>query len=174
MFRHILIYLCPAIIVMGVVFFSLISSIELNPLSIPYKGSRLIFTIVPQGWGFFTRDPRENQTLVYRKRGDEFELVNKSGTEPEYLFGLSRVSRRQNIELGQIMGQITDSMWVDCPSKNLAQCEPVKAHRFKNSYQDPLCKGEFVVVLKEPVPWAWSKSYYKIEMPFKLCKIYVD
>jgi len=174
MLRKVALYLIPFLIVSGVLFFSLISAIDMTPVSIPYKNSRLIFTVVPQGWGFFTRDPRELQTLVYAKSDQEFVLVNKSGAEPEYLFGLSRRSRRINVELGQIFGLIPDSLWVDCPSKNLSTCESLEAHHYKNPYLNPICKGEYLLVSQEPVPWAWSQSYYKINMPFKVCKIYVD
>ena len=167
-------YLSPVLLVGGTIFFSLISSIEFNPMSINYENSRVIYTIMPQGWGFFTRDPREPQTLIYARRGNRFELVNKSNAEPEYLFGISRTSRRKNVEFGQIFSQIADSLWIKCPSKRMIECEPPKAVHFKSFYTNPICRGEYLLVMKQPVPWAWSKSNDGIEMPFKVCKIHVD
>ncbi len=172
--RNILIHLIPLTFIGTVVSYSLLSSLEYNPLSISYKESKLVFTLMPQGWGFFTRNPRELQTLIYQKVGQNFELVNKSGSEPEYLFGLSRTSRRKNIEFGQIFSKIPDSLWIDCPSKRILECNPEKVHHFKNQYTNPVCLGEFLLISKEPIPWAWSKSYYDIDMPFKFCKIHVD
>jgi len=154
--------------------YSLLSSLEYNPLSISQKESNLVFTLLPQGWGFFTRNPRELQTLIYRKTVEGYVLVNKSGSEPEYLFGLSRISRRKNIEFGQIFSKIPDSLWIDCPSKRISDCDPESAYNFKNQYINPFCVGDFLLISQEPIPWAWSRSYYDIKMPFKYCKIHVD
>jgi antimicrobial peptide system SdpA family protein len=170
--QNILVYLIPLVLIGVVGFYSLISSLEFNPLSISQKKSKMIFTLVPQGWGFFTRDPREAQTLIYTKTSGGFELVNKSASEPEYLFGLSRMSRRKNIEFGYVFSQIPDSLWVD--HSDIVICDSLRPYHIKNAYLNPVCRGEFVVVSKDPIPWAWSKSYYSVEMPFKCCKIYVD
>ncbi len=51
-------YLVPGALISGIVFFTLVSSLELNPVTIPYESSRLIFTVVPQGWGFFFKGPQ--------------------------------------------------------------------------------------------------------------------
>ncbi len=172
--KNILVYLIPCVFVGTVIFYSLLSSLEYNPLSLSHKESKLVFTLMPQGWGFFTRNPRELQTLIYHKTENGYELVNKSGSEPEYLFGLSRVSRRKNIEFGQIFSNIPDSLWIDCPSKMISDCDPKATHNFSNQYLNPICVGDFLLISQEPIPWAWSKSYYDIKMPFKYCKIHVD
>ncbi len=72
------------------------------------------------------------------------------------------------------MGQIPDSVWVRCPSNVMSQCEPPAATHVKSPYMRSYCKGEFVLLMNAPVPWAWSSSYNEIRMPFKVCKIYVD
>ena len=35
---------------------------------------------------------------------------------------------------------------------------------------DPLLCGEYLLVFQKPVPWAWSKSLKKIEMPAKIIR----
>lgn len=167
-------YLMPVAIIAGVSYCSLLSFLDLNPISIAQKEAKLIFTLAPQGWGFFTRSPRELQTLIYIKKNAKYELVNKSGSDPEYLFGLSRYSRRKNIELGQIFSTLPDSIWSVCPTREIFDCDSGKVFSVKNVYKNSACFGDYLLILSEPIPWAWAKSYNRITMPFKYCKIRVE
>jgi antimicrobial peptide system SdpA family protein len=159
--------------VFGAAFFSVLPSTSFNPLKFSYRYSSLIYTLLPQGWGFFTRDPREAQTMVYRPEGSAFRLVNKSNGEASYLFGLSRVSRRQNIELGQIIATIPSQAWTPCSSRNLSSCLSDSLVVRKNPFKSPLIKGEYVLVSTNPIPWAWSHSRKPVVMPFKTVRLYV-
>ena len=169
-----LIYSIPPIVVGAFLYFTLISAFEFNPVSIQKTKAKLIFTLAPQGWGFFSRDPREEQILVYKKTETGYALVNKSGAEPQYLFGLSRTSRKINIELGNLFSQIPDSLWIEPKVNELEACEEGPLHRFKNPFQNPLCTGAYLVVKSKPVPWAWSESSDRITMPIKYCRVDVD
>ncbi|WP_394345007.1 SdpA family antimicrobial peptide system protein [Echinicola soli] len=151
-----------------------LSSTGFNPLTLDYRESKLVYTVIPQGWGFFTRDPREPYTLLYKRTGDKLNLINDSGAEPRYLFGLSRSTRRQNIELGSLYLQVPDSMWVSCPSKAWKECVPDDRVFVSDSFKHPRLSGEYLLIRQAPVPWAWSKSYDKIKMPFEICKIYIE
>lgn len=172
--KWIVTFLIPPILIGGISFLAFISSTTFNPLTMDYQKSKLIFAIIPEGWGFFTRDAREPRTLIYKKKDDELVLINDSGASPKYLFGLSRKTRRQNIELGQLVGQIPDSIWVACPSKRWKDCEPSYTHLVSDPFKHPVLEGEYIIIKQNPVPWAWSKSYNDIKMPFELSKILID
>ena len=159
--------------VFGAAFFSVLPSTSFNPLKFSYHYSSFIYTLLPQGWGFFTRDPLEEQTLVYRPQGSDFRLVNKSSGEPSYLFGLSRVSRRQNIELGQIIATIPAQAWTPCSSRNLSSCLSDSLVVRKNAFKSPLVTGEYVLVSTPPLPWAWSHARKPVVIPFKTARLYV-
>jgi antimicrobial peptide system SdpA family protein len=166
--RVIVNYLIPATIVIGFYSFAFLAAWELNPISFSAQSAKIIYTLLPEGWGFFTRSPRENQIKVYRSAQGRYVLINKSNAEPEYLFGLSRVSRRINIELGQVFTQIADSSWTDCKSSEFTDCSGVNRVQVTNRFDEPLCRGEYTLISAPPIPWAWSRAYNKIRMPYSI------
>src|SRR5689334_7700125 len=63
-----------------------------------YNKDHMLFrALLPEGFSFFTRNPREPLVvLYYRESKVEVELNNNS---PEYLFGLRRYPRALNLEM---------------------------------------------------------------------------
>ncbi len=163
-------FLLLPLIIGGIGYMAILSSVPFNPISMDYNKSQVIFTFIPQGWGFFTRDARELRTLVYSKQGDELNLVNGSASTASELFGLSRESRRENIELGQLISVLPDSIWMNCPSKKWQDCESAP-YQIQSPFKNPKFNGEYVLIRTEPVPWAWSSRYASIQMPFSICHI---
>lgn len=157
--------------VISVIFITLAST-PLTPLSLSYPNANVIYTLVPQGFGFFTRDPQEVQVLAYTKTEEGYTLLNKSNATPSYLFGLSRTSRKENIELGYIMGQLNPQQWRTC-SENWITCIPDTIVNVKSGFDNPLVTGELLLVSKKPVPWAWSRAE-KIEMPCTVIRINIQ
>lgn len=161
------------IIVFGAAFVSVLPSAAFNPLKYSYHHSSLVYTLFPQGWGFFTRDAQEAQIKVYQKVGDSFELINKSNGTPSYMLGLSRISRRQNVEFGQIVATIPDEAWSPCSFKELTACVPDSVVVRQNPFHQPLMKGEYLLVSSRPVPWAWARSSKPIIMPFRTIRLII-
>ncbi len=151
-----------------------ISSMPYNPLS-GGKMSRSNFSIlIPQGWAFFTKNPREPMMLLYKKEGGEYKIATEPNASMYNLFGASRIGRAKGIEMGALSSQVTDKLWHDC-NEGLEACssmiDTLKAIPVINqAYKAKLC-GEFILVSKEPVPWAWGASFSTIHMPSQTIKI---
>lgn len=158
-----------AVIIIG------LSALPLNPLSLKYVNKINIFSIVPEGWGFFTKNPREPQYYLYKKTApDKFELITVSSSDKTNYFGLKRTSRVINSELFEILRQINDSLW----QKNGGSEASIDLHcdnniSVQNLSKSPNLKGLYTVISQERIPWAWSSSYKSIVMPYRKINILI-
>jgi antimicrobial peptide system SdpA family protein len=157
-----------------VVFVIASASVPFNPLSMSKSGGAKIARILPEGWGFFTRDPNEPSVLVYKKdQSGELKLITPTATDPSYLLGLSRISRRLNFEVSLCLGKIQDSVWekVEKPTRmnlNTQHCDTIQ-----NKLANPLLMGDYVFVRQDRVPWAWTNVTPIPLMPYKMVNIHI-
>lgn len=168
-----------AVIVLSVFWASLlykvaVSSMPHNPLSSSKSTALNMSLILPQGWAFFTKSPRDAGILAYKKENDQFLCVNMRNAGAENLFGLSRRARVQGVELGSILGKLKGAKWFECKdglkSINL---DTIKSIVVLNAATSPTFDGEYILEEKKIVPWAWSQSANEITMPSKIIKINV-
>ena len=88
-----------------------LASLPLNPLSLKRSKQISIASVLPEGWGFFTRSPREPSILLFQAKDGQYQLVNKTAGDKSYLFGLARTSRSISDELRSMVSNISDSAW---------------------------------------------------------------
>lgn len=135
-----------------------------------------IRVVLPQGWGFFTRDPREIDLTVHRAGPDGWEpAISWPIAIPDNLFGLSRAGRGQGIEFGGISAQLE---WDDIPRcrGEIADCIDDAGRdivEVENTSSHPTICGDLVVQRRTPVPWAWVRSHGPRTAPYQLQHVYV-
>lgn len=158
----------------------LTSSMSYNSLSPALlTEKKVIFkSIFPEGFSFFTRDPREPQAMIFTAKSKE-DLMEINRSSLKSFFGFSRYGRALTIELGIILSSIQDQKWFDCynvDSKGCFENEDMPIYYLKNSAPNPLICGEFFIKITEPVPWAWSSSFKRNqrEMPYKIVKVFIE
>lgn len=158
-----------------VIFCVFVSSVPLNPISIKYQKIKEFSSLVPQGWAFFTRSPREAQILVYKINKDtqlELEIIRHS--QPENVFGLNRVQSFKMNELQLIVSKLDRNLFLNTSwnyMNNLHGILPKKVnvvqHVFKHSR---LINKEIVIIIQDIVPWAWKKNK-NLMMPAKAIRL---
>lgn len=141
-------------------------------------GSRLksanLGAIMPQGWAFFTRNPREENYFIYQKVEGKYQQVIQSNCSRSNLFGTARKSRVQSVELGDILAKVDGHEWLSCP-EGIGQSRAVDTLTevlVLNRVETPTICGLYYIEKKEPVPWAWGKYYKEIAMPSSVIKIH--
>jgi len=145
-----------------------------NPIEITNAVDYRVFNFIPQGWAFFTRDPREAQIVIYKIENDSilkpYPQRHSSFTN---LFGLKRTSSKILTELQLLKLKTSDSLYSDVKWNyqiNKFSKFRLKSFGYKNEIFEPILLGDFIVVYQKPVPWAWSKSIERIEMPSKIIR----
>jgi antimicrobial peptide system SdpA family protein len=168
------------VLIMLLIVFLLAASVPESTIKVT-KASRMQLTrIVPEGWAFFTRDPKGPEFILFEKGADKklHRFVNRPATL-RYLFGINRTARVISQEFGRLLEYlpVSDSLWRDIegPIDNFASlADSLPITKIPNQSLVPYIKDTFIVQKIEPIPWAWAGSkkiaaYTKS----KICKIYV-
>lgn len=116
--------------------------------------NKTIDMLVPQGFAFFTRNPREPQIYIYKYiKQDSLVIVNKkSSLSLSQRFGLSRTNRRVNIEFNNVLNKIL--IWHK--DYDLAKKDIVSINI--NDEESKIIQGKYLFVKEERIPWAWAKN----------------
>jgi antimicrobial peptide system SdpA family protein len=153
-----------------------------NPIKLPFEKHLRLYALMllPQGWAFFTRDPREERFHVFSRdqNGKWIRALRGPNASPANFFGLKRASRAQGIEVGLLLSKVPGSGWQTCseqPEVCLEQAPLVAT--IENITPHPTLCGEVGLALQKPVPWAWSYhrsgSQITITMPSKVARLEV-
>ena len=152
-------------------FFVFINSIQesvfsnkLNP-----NTQNIVNTIFLEGFGFFTKDPKDEQLeLIDTNKNKKIDLNNVSKSNN---YGLSRKNRRLLLELGKIQIKFSDSIWIEKrnDSVNLAEIQLTKPFRIKKDKNIKLIpNGHYVLLKYKPIVWEWNhiKNNYNVQYVF--------
>jgi antimicrobial peptide system SdpA family protein len=154
--------------------YSLHAGLPPNAITLPFAEYVDASKWAPQGWGFFTRDAREQQVLpfVWEKGWKPANLGPHA--QLRYAFGLNRRSRAQGVEMGLLQGQIAAKKWSKCDSEPIACLESLPvSERLKNDSPLPSLCGQVAFVRQEPTPWAWAVEGARDIMPAEIVKMEV-
>ncbi|MGM0843697.1 MAG: SdpA family antimicrobial peptide system protein [Bacillota bacterium] len=145
-----------------------------NPVKIPKKLSTSIMEYFPQGWGFFSKDPRDGYFYVIDLQSEKLGASWPNMTLSNWA-GLKRFGRSQGIELGRLYAQVGEQSMIECTETPLVclknQDDVINVI---NDSPSPTIIGEVGIVKQESVPWAWSKKVDKETMPSKIVRLNVD
>lgn len=153
----------------------LFGSVSDHPLRAPAGLRRGLLLIAPQGWGFFTRDPREPVDRVYRHTPGGWEEITHANSSPRNALGLSRGARAVGVELTAVLGRVPAERWRDCRAP-AGDCWPAAAPGgapVRNPALRPRLCGDILVERRPPVPWAWSRSRSDLAMPARVVRVEV-
>ncbi len=149
-----------------------------NPIEITNEVDSRVFNFIPQGWAFFTRDPREAQIAIYKIENDNIlKPYPQRHSLFTNLFGLKRTSSKLLTELQLLKLKTVDSLYSDAKWNyqiNIFDKIITNTFECKNEIYDPILLGNFIVVYQKPVPWAWSKSIKEIKMPAKIIRFKIN
>lgn len=151
------------------------------PSGTPYDNPHIIKKITknlfPEGWGFFTRDAREDNFSYYKKENLNFEKKTKPCSSAKYNFGLNRDCRAKSAELELLVKQIPDSLWRKKDMSFLSKLNLLprenRIDTITNQFHYPRIEGNIILVKQERLPWAWSRNRKNLNIPIKYINIYV-
>lgn len=155
-------------------FISINSILPQNPITPPEKLTLTTMTIFPQGWGFFSKDPRYEHFYMIDMQSGELDLSWPNMSLKNW-GGLTRFGRSQGIELGRLYSQVEDQSMIECnetPLECLEEQEDVI--NIINDSPSPTITGDIGIVIQESVPWIWAKKVNKENMPSRIVRLNVD
>ncbi|MDM5336501.1 SdpA family antimicrobial peptide system protein [Fictibacillus enclensis] len=136
---------------------SILSGLGTTPLPIS-KDTKIMFaSILPQGWGFFSKSPRDSLLGMHTANAESLDVLFPT-MRMENALGLYRKGRSQGVEMGALSMQISKKDWKKCKNNSLEECESLaKKITLNNKAPSPLLCGEYFFTKEEIVPWSYFK-----------------
>ena len=142
------------------------------------NSSKLITNFLPQGWNFFTRDPRLPKYFIYTKKNGLFinEIIPCNSVKNA---GFNRISRKKGGELISIMEQLKNKKWIESygnissiNNSDIIFCEVYVVK--KNKFIENFATGTYYIEKIEHIPWLWSKVVNDSKPPSQFIKIILE
>jgi antimicrobial peptide system SdpA family protein len=124
-------------------------SIAYNLNVTSHKFSFVKNLLIPQGWGFFTRDIREDYMLNLYDLDDN-KLLESNSSIKNY-FGFSKKARKISMEVAIINARIPDSLWSDINNFNSDN----QMFLVSNKYLYYLKNGKYKLTRHKITPYLW-------------------
>ena len=159
--------------IIGFVYIMFLSVFDNNSLIINRDFKRGLNILFPQGWGFFTKNPREeNYTLFKMQPNGNFKQVTIKNNSLANSLGLSRKSRKIGSEMSIMLATVNDSLWTTKPgSDSLISYTDNFVDVERNKLITTLDAGNYIIVRKELVPWAWINNVSENDGHYKFVGI---
>jgi antimicrobial peptide system SdpA family protein len=131
---------------------------------------------MPEGWGFFTRDPREAIVDLYHiEKNNELIPFTRSNASAEFVFGASRLGRRYGMEVSMVLKSVASNEWKYFNAydyKDSVQLvKEVEVPLKKIEHVNYLKKGKYLLVYHEPVPWTYISHPEHFKVKWGLMKL---
>jgi antimicrobial peptide system SdpA family protein len=119
---------------------------------------RPIRELAPEGWSFFTKSPRGDLEIPYRRVLNDWQVASRGPNDQlRYWFGWNRESRLTDFDLEPIRDLIPRNEWIPC-SRTQTDAECLGEARVRRvastATQQRLC-GFVGIVARPPVPWVF-------------------
>ncbi len=151
-----------------------VAAMPFNTLNLTDDARNTVMSLMPEGWGFFTKSPRDPEMQVAVLQGGRLIKLNiVSSFQAKYAFGFDRLSRAQGFEIDGLLSQLkTSSLWHGCQQEVSVCAQNLTVQKqIVNAVQLPTLCGDLVLFERRPIPWAYRES--KPVMPSRLTRVEV-
>ena len=141
-----------------------------NVIALPFERELRVAAVVftPEGWAFFTKDPREPILVPYALGSDGVWRPAAVGSygEARNFFGADRTPRAQGVEMGLLSSRLSPSFWASCDDR-VETCLGRAGTWLvvSNASPRPTLCGKIALTRQEPLPWAWASARTLTTMP---------
>jgi len=136
------------------------------------KTSDNISYVFPEGWGFFTKSPRDTLLDIYSLETTGISKYNAKNFSSANTFGLSRKTRIVGYEGSLVAGLIPRSAWKTTTNEFFNEIENDTSVSLTLDYSfNHFSKGTFLFVQYEPMPYAWAKNNQEKNQKIKYAKV---
>lgn len=164
------------ILLWGLLFYLFgLAHLEFSSTAMSFDVKKNLNFLLPQGWGFFTKNPQEVYVLVYEISDyvdRPLRNLTIQNTAKENLYGLSRNSRFVGYEISKILGNVPREAWGN--GTGLVK-DYLSDTTFFIKIDQPLftfdLEKEYILVQYKPVPYAWATNDQEKHRPFLAAKI---
>ncbi|HEU4964168.1 MAG TPA: SdpA family antimicrobial peptide system protein [Bacilli bacterium] len=153
-----------------------LSALQLALPSNPVSGmkNQTVSQIFPQGWGFYSISPREEQVMLLDEEGRM--ALDWPNADAENLFGLMRKGRAQGLEVGIVSSGLQEEDYTEVEGnlQEAIRSYTGNVYTVDNPTPDAMVKGKYFIVKYKVVPWSWAHLMTQEEYPAKIAEVNVS
>ncbi|MEU6074695.1 SdpA family antimicrobial peptide system protein [Micromonospora sp. NPDC047074] len=117
-------------------------------------GRSVARVLMPEGWAFFTRDPRQPSPVAYTTdRDGRWRPAPDRSRGPA---GLDKRDRARSAEISLLTRRLDGPAWTTCDREAAACLATARDTRVANTATVRTLCGNVGIVLQEVLPWAWK------------------
>lgn len=150
------------------------AALPATPFQLPFTDKRIIKTVLPEGWAFFTISPRSPDVVVYGAQpgGGWKRITVNAHSGSGSLLGLDRRNRSQGTEVALVANRVPPDHWSDCKREPLDCLETLTPKRTVANFAThrTMC-GDIGLIMQEVLPWAWRDL--ETTMPSRVVRVRV-
>ena len=141
---------------------------------VPHSIKKEVNIAFPEGWGFFTKNPRDLHLEIYKIEAGNIKSISICNHSLSNFLGLSRKSRVIGYEASMLANKVKKEQWKDSDGTSLEKfvyesiIEIQSISNFKY-----FTEGDYIIKLYEPIPYAWVKENQEEFNPYKIARIKV-
>lgn len=117
-------------------------------------GRTVARALVPEGWAFFTRDPRKPSPVAYGTDRDGRWRPAPGGSRGPA--GLDKRDRARSAEIALLTHRLDGTAWTECDGEPATCLAAAPASAVTNTATVRTLCGDIGIVLQEVLPWAWN------------------
>lgn len=130
----------------------------------------------PQGWGFFTKDPRNeyNYEMYAIAENETLNLITHPNFSKHTFFGLSKNNRQCFYEVGLLVNKIKSQNWLKSKGNSLLIPEKHQIIELDMSDSNLTCTSffdDYLIIRYKTTPFIWSGNGQSENRPFQYIRI---
>ena len=138
------------------------------------KTKRTLNLIFPEGWGFFTKNPREPQLKVFQLIENDTVPIDMSNHSSKNYFGFSRKARLISYEASIIVNDVKKDKWTETTFGKIHSKSIDTIHIYEKKYFKHIKNGNYIFALFKPLPYAWANQKQEKHNPVNVVKIIIN
>jgi len=151
-------------------------SLAFNSVNTSVELNKRLFTFLPQGWGFFSRSPREVEVCLFQYKNGKFVKMPNYQAAPWNFFGAGRNVTRLTYEYQDIILRLPKKELVSTKANfqsGVSGPVPQNIVDINNNFDDPRLLGQYLIVMQKIIPWSWISDLDKETIDAKIVRINV-
>jgi antimicrobial peptide system SdpA family protein len=146
-----------------------------SPISFSRNISTGTVLFIPEGWGFFSKSPRDDIFEIYVRKNNNWQMIRTLpfGSARNY-FGLKRDARATGVEFALLSHLTKEEDWRKVNDKKECFQYSTPVDTLINIQNMPLICGDVMFVTYPQIPWAWyanQKNRIGVPAKFSIVKV---
>jgi antimicrobial peptide system SdpA family protein len=166
----------------GFIFFIANRLVQNTTISMNKLAKKRTVNFFPEGWGFFTKNPKGYVNYVYRydKNKNRWKLINQARFSSSNSFGLSRRATQLSIVMANLIKKSNSEQWEKINHLQIKRLlsgsvfEDGKVYPMIVNAKIPVLYGKILIIRKKLLPWEWRNFKDSFTMPVHYIKMTID